>query len=215
MRRTNFLLRKWNTLSGLFLAAMAGEPSEVLRAAMKGQVESMPNPAKRATLRYYGNKYAARTFVETGTFRGDTIAFLEPYFDSLYSVELSMEFYLAAQKRFEAMRDKIHIHQGDSAIELAGILMQVRGRTLVWLDAHCSGKDTARGETDTPIMAELELIGRQSLDKHIILIDDTRGFGIDPAYPDLQAIADFAQKQGYHFESRFDILRLVPFELRA
>lgn len=215
MDPTRLFLRKWNTLSGLIRATVAGEPAEVLRAAMQGQVESMPNPAKRATLRHYGKKYAARTFIETGTFRGDTIDYLEPYFDSLYSVELSMDFYLAAQKRFESLPDKIHIYQGDSAIQLADILMQVPSRALIWLDAHYSGKDTAQGETDTPIMAELDLIARQSLQKHIILIDDARGFGIDPAYPELQTIVDFAVKQGCHFENRFDIIRLVPLALLA
>lgn len=215
MRRTHFLIRKLKTLSGICHAALNGEPAEVLQAAIRGHVEGMPPLAKRATLRHYGKKYAAHTFIETGTFRGDTIAFLEPYFDSLYSVELSMDFYFAARKRFESLQDKIHLHQGDSAIQLAGILKQVSGRALIWLDAHYSGKDTARGETDTPIMAELDLVARQSLDKHIILIDDARGFGIDPAYPKLQTIADFGKKQGYHFENRFDIIRLVPLELRA
>ena len=109
---------------------------------------------------------------------------------------------MAAQKRFESLQDKIHLYQGDSAIQLAGILKQVSGRALIWLDAHYSGKDTARGEMDTPIMAELDLVARQSLEKHIILIDDARGFGIDPAYPDFQAIADFAKKRGYHFDAK-------------
>jgi hypothetical protein len=214
MRQAHFLLRKWNTLSGLCQAALTGEPVEVLKAAIQGQVECLPNPAKRATLRHYGRKYAARSFVETGTFRGDTIAFLEPDFDCLYSVELSEDYYLAAQKRFEPLRSKIHLYQGDSAIQLASILPQVKERALIWLDAHYSGKDTARGQIDTPIMAELELIARQSLAKHIILIDDARGFGIDPAYPDLQVLADFARNQHYHIETRFDIVRLVPYEVR-
>ena len=39
------------------------------------------------------------------------------------------------------------------------LVRQLDGPALFWLDGHYSGGDTAKGELDTPVSAELESIG--------------------------------------------------------
>ena len=49
-------------------------------------------------------------------------------------------------------------------------------RALFWLDAHYSGGDTAKGQSNTPVMSELEAILAYSRRNDIILVDDLRYF---------------------------------------
>ena len=52
----------------------------------------------------------------------------------------------------------VYILQGDSTHVLSAILGKISQPCLFWLDAHCSGGQTARGELETPIMWELSCI---------------------------------------------------------
>ena len=42
----------------------------------------------------------ARTFVETGTYRGDMVEAVKKEFDKIYSIEIGQELAVSAQKRF-------------------------------------------------------------------------------------------------------------------
>ncbi len=74
----NTLLRRIRNLKMLWLALIAGEPGPVVLTAARGHVRPMPEQMKRLTLRHYARRHGLRTFVETGTFRGETIEFLLP-----------------------------------------------------------------------------------------------------------------------------------------
>lgn len=169
----------------------------------------MPENCKRETLLYYAKKFGPRVFIETGTFRGETLAFLEKDFNRLVSLELSREFFLAARKKFEN-HPKIELLFGDSADLLQGVLASVDEKALIWLDAHYSGKDTALGPQETPIIKELDMVFSQSRARHVILIDDAREFGGNPNYPPLSYVEEMASKSGWHYECRFDLIRLTP-----
>jgi hypothetical protein len=122
-------------------------------------------------------------FVETGTFRGDTLENLKSEFKELFSIELSQELYSQALARF---RDEpnIRLIQGDSAEALAKIVDDVNGRsTLFWLDAHwCVAAGTAGETSQCPLLDELKAIGGLN-DESVVLIDDARLFMAPPAAP--------------------------------
>ena len=129
------------------------------------------------------NVFSFCTFVETGTFKGDTIATMLPFFNELISVELSDTLYQDACHRFEN-EPKVKMHLGDSPKFLFQIFtLQHDKSTLYWLDAHwCIADNTAGQTSQCPLLQEIGAI--QSLnDQSIILIDDARLFLSPPPTP--------------------------------
>lgn len=125
------------------------------------------------------------TFVETGTFRGDTVEAMRQRFRAIWSIELGHDLALAAQRRF-ARWPHIQIIEGDSATVLPTVLPQIKGPALFWLDGHWNGDDlTAPGRH--PLMDELRAVLARG-ESDVILIDDVRMFGTGD-YPSLEMVA--------------------------
>src|SRR5690606_15101007 len=122
-------------------------------------------------------------FVETGTFRGDTLEAMKSEFHELFSIELSPDLYSQALDRFRDEQN-IRLIKGNSAEALRGILDSVRGRsTLFWLDAHwCVATGTAGETSQCPLLDELKAIGELN-DTSVVLIDDARLFMAPPSAP--------------------------------
>lgn len=122
-------------------------------------------------------------FVETGTFEGETIALMRPYFDEIHSIELSDSYFAKAVERF-ASDSAIHLHHGDSP----GILARLgptlaRKSVLYWLDAHwCVADDSAGSRSQCPLLAELDALGELNA-ASVLAIDDARLFLSTPPYP--------------------------------
>jgi hypothetical protein len=148
-----------------------------------------PHIVKQHVLRRYAEQYHLTVFVETGTYRGDMVAAMKPLFHKIYSIELGDKLFAAAKRRFE-QDPHIELLHGDSGKELGGIIERIDRPALFWLDGHYSAGDTARGDRDTPIHDELEQILRAPDLGHVIIIDDARCFGSDPAYPTIQALSE-------------------------
>ena len=149
-----------------------------------------PRPVKAAIIRQFADHRARRTFVETGTFFGDMLAEVRPDFDHLFSIELHPMLGIRAQRRFAADAN-VTVIIGDSATELGPLLRTIHAPAVLWLDGHYSGFQTARGAVDTPILIELEAVFREGTIDDVVLIDDARLFGVDPAYP---ALADLEER---------------------
>lgn len=156
-------------------------------------------------------RYGTRTFVETGTAWGSTIAASIGTFETIHSIELSDEFYTAACARFRRFRH-IHLWHGDSVDQLPRVLEQIAAPALFWLDAHYSGEGTARADTDTPIAAELRTISRHAVKNHVILIDDARCFTGSNGYPSIDWVREFVAQHwpSYRFICEDDIIRITP-----
>ena len=124
------------------------------------------------------------TFVETGTFDGDSVQSALPLFRELYSVESVEERYKANTRRF-AGKESVRLHHGDSAHFLKQLQPKLRDvSALYWLDAHwCDSNDSNEpGENQCPLPRELDAI--ESLnDQSVILIDDARYFLAPPPEP--------------------------------
>lgn len=152
------------------------------------------------------------TFVETGTADHLTVQALEPFFPRLYTIELDEGFYHQA---WCAFMDKPHVTAlyGDSKVVLEHLVYRLRGPALFWLDAHyCGG---VKGDEDTPIQTELRHIFQyRQNEKNLILIDDARLFGTDPAYPTIKWVEDFIAAQPgilrYQVYVEDDIIHIVP-----
>lgn len=122
-------------------------------------------------------------FVETGTFKGDTVANLESHFNKLISVELSEALWAGAVSRFIA-HPKVTILQGDSPDKLRDLKSDLKNiSALYWLDAHwCVAMSTAGGLSQCPLLRELQAIEQLNSDS-VVLIDDARLFLAPPLAP--------------------------------
>jgi len=126
---------------------------------------------------------SVKTFIETGTFKGDSIASVRSLFEELHTGELSPELYRAAEIRFET-DPSIHCHLGSSPDILKELAKKVRDKPVMyWLDAHwCSAENVAGGESQCPLLQELEAIKPIHQDS-IVWIDDARYFMSPPTAP--------------------------------
>jgi GT2 family glycosyltransferase len=123
------------------------------------------------------------TLVETGTFKGDTVAELESYFDKVVSIELSAALWADAVKRFEAY-PHVQILRGNSQDRLRALQSELQNvGALYWLDAHwCVATGTAGELSQCPLLNELQAIGKLNSES-VVLIDDARLFLAPPLAP--------------------------------
>lgn len=170
-----------------------------------------PPKAKQDVLIQYAREYRLRLFVETGTFHGDTVEAMRELFARIISVELDTELHQQNVDRFRGYRH-IELIRGDSGQVLERILPLIGEPALFWLDGHYSGVGTARGETDTPVLKELGHILTDSAFCHVVIIDDARCFGTDPAYPSLPSLVEFvrSRKNRVSITVANDSIRILP-----
>lgn len=178
---------------------------------MKGRPVPPPHIVKQRRVLWAQKFFGLQTLVETGTFMGDMVNATLHAFDTIYSIELSDDFWHSAKNKF-ANYPNVHILQGDSATVLPLLVKDIRRPTLFWLDAHYSGDNTAKGLIDTPIAAELNCIFEGSANEHVILIDDARCFVGKDDYPAIEELRSFVVKANpsYNFDIRDDIIEITP-----
>lgn len=164
---------------------------------------------KAKVIKDFQSKYNLQTFIETGTYLGETIYEIKDNFNNIYSIELDPSLYKNAKNKFSSL-PQIRIMQGDSAKILAGILKSIKTRVLFWLDAHTSGGITAQGDKVTPISEELMAIKGHMIKDHIILIDDAESFIGTNDYPAVDKIKSILQEINpeYKLEIKENIIRI-------
>jgi hypothetical protein len=170
-------------------AVKRAQQGSVERWIAQGRPSPPPHLVKQRVLLEIAETYRTKTLVETGTYYGDMVAAMMPHFERIYSIELSDDLFAKAVKRFRHDPQVVLVH-GDSGSAIEGIVASLDAPALFWLDGHYSGGETARGNLDTPVLAELAHVLAASL-PHPIVIDDARLFGTDPNYPDLEHVVAF------------------------
>jgi hypothetical protein len=160
----------------------------------RGLSQHIPHYVKRDMLRHYAKMYRLRSLVETGTYFGEMVDALKGEFEQIQSIELDDYLFERARRRF-ANYSHIRILHGNSGSMLPLALASVDQPTLFWLDAHYSGGITARGDQLSPILNELDHIFRHPIRGHVIVVDDARLFGTDSAYPTVEQLQGFIERQ--------------------
>jgi hypothetical protein len=169
-----------------------------------------PHPIKRIIIKSYLEKYKIKNFIETGTFLGDTLAYIAADKTILCtSIELS-DFYFDLNKNRFKSYGNVKLVKGDSGIIINELTKTIESPTLFWLDGHYSGGNTEKGTFETPISLELDSILSSNIPGHVILVDDARCFIGADDYPILESFIDKIRKTGkYDIEISTDIIRLV------
>jgi hypothetical protein len=168
-----------------------------------------PPSTKRIVLMRLG--VCGATWVETGTYRGDTAAALAKTGSRVYTIEPDEALFSRAKSRFAGIRNVTVIH-GLSEQVLPGLLASLKGDINLWLDGHYSGGSTFQGPTDCPILSELSALATclSRFDRVTVLIDDMRCF--DPSiaeyrdYPDRARLVAWARDHGFSWHIEHDIM---------
>ncbi len=137
----------------------------------------MPSLNKNFLLNLQDDFKQYKYFIETGTLEGETTFAMEPYFEKIYTIELSQQHHNRAKNKYN--ENKINFILGDSSKIFESLLPTINEKSIFFLDGHWSSGDTARGEKDCPLNEEITHINNLFNHDAIIIIDDFRLFGLD------------------------------------
>lgn len=169
---------------------------------------------RRNVMMEYALKYGCKTFVETGTSSGDSLHAALRWADTLYSCDVARDRFQAQIIHFadHPVKQRVVLACEESPVFLEKNL-PINGRVLFWLDAHSDGPGTPKGQKETPILEELEVITRKQPES-IVLIDDSWLFGTDPygngMWPSLNQMLKVTGVMNWAHEERDSIFRFVP-----
>ncbi len=156
------------------------------------------------------NGTPSSTWVETGTYLGDTTQLLSIHSKHVYSIEPDPILYEHAAKRFCKHRN-VTILQGLSEDAFPQLLPTLSGDLNFWLDGHYSAGLTFKGPALTPILYELDHIEKfqAQFSKIVVLVDDVRLFDWSKhrssGYPTIDSLVDWARKNGLRWNIEHDI----------
>ncbi len=174
----------------------------------RNYAEPSPRVIKRTCLRR--NSLTGATWVETGTFRGDTTAFLAESSKFVYSIEPEPALVTRAKERFKSTPN-VKIIEGVSETIFPILLPTLTEDINFWLDGHYSAGTTFKGPTETPIVEELESIQTclKNFHRVSVLIDDVRCFHSqakeNEAYPSLDFLVSWSMENRFHWIIEHDI----------
>lgn len=138
-----------------------------------GQLAFNGAPELGTFLAYLKTRFQIDTAVETGTYLGNTTAFLALLFDEVYTVEVVESTFRSTMQNL-SMFPNVNCLLGSSEIVLAKILPSLKGKpVLFYLDAHW--------EDQWPLKQELIEISKTHRDHCVVIIDDFKV----PGRPDI------------------------------
>jgi hypothetical protein len=114
-------------------------------------------------------------FLESGTYEGETIFAMQPYFKELMTFEITEYYYKMVNEKNNNKNNIIFI-LGDTTVWFPYVLPTLKEPTIFFLDGHWSGCFTGKGEKTVPLLEELTAIANNFKPNGIIIIDDFRLF---------------------------------------
>lgn len=130
------------------------------------------------------DEYQVDTFIETGTYLGDSLDYASKFnFKTLYSIELLDEYYQKSLERFNH-NEKIFLIKNNSVDGLISLLPKLSDcKCLFWLDAHLpdfydvnyGNNYTENEKIFVPLEQELSSLKKfKNIENDVIIIDDLR-----------------------------------------
>jgi len=154
------------------------------------------------------------TWIETGTYHGETTKLLSTFANVVFSIEPVHSFAQKAMNKFAGF-ENVHILEGTSEDETPKLLEELsafqKKDVSFWLDGHFSSGQTFRGSSDTPIREELAAISLRlpEFQRATILVDDIRCFSSKliefNEYPSISYLTSWAEQNGLTWTIEYDI----------
>ena len=168
---------------------------------------SPPSPpfVKRQVLLRHGIKNS--TWIETGTFKGETTKFLAKNFPLIHTIEPSKELLIRAKSKLSNFKNII-FHNGTSEECFEAACNSVKGDVSFWLDGHFSSGNTFKAVISTPIKHELNVIQNKLKDfsNLVVIIDDLRcSYRENSDYPELDFYVNWAKSNNLLWYIEHDI----------
>lgn len=165
------------------------------------------------------DSFDVSSFVETGTFKGETAVWASKEFKQVYTIELSKSIYQEVTAKYGHIKN-IEFLFGHTKEKLSEVVSKLRGSAIFWLDAHWSGGETYGESDECPLLEEVEVINRCPYDC-LILIDDARFFLSPPPYPhrieqwpDIAQLVGKLKQKSCHVVIFEDVIIAVPLCLK-
>ena len=173
---------------------------------------SSPSPQHVKIRILKSNSLQNATWIETGTYLGDTTSKLAKISQKVISIEPQTELSVFASKRLRRHKN-VEIINATSESSITDILKSISGPTCFWLDGHYSGDVTFQGSEVSPISAELSAISRYlTRNKVVVLIDDFRLFvnSATTGYPPQSTLIAWASENNLFWTVEHDIFIAKP-----
>ena len=164
-----------------------------------------------------------RAAVETGTYKGESAAFLRTLCPRVWSIELSPAQHAEATAAYGGIAG-LSFAQGNSATILPDLLEGIGEPALFWFDGHVMPGDPNFGAAECPVIAEIEAVNAWSHGPaSCILIDDAvlfhaaPQFGLRPAeWPMITEVVDLLRAGTDRYVTVLDDVVIAgPMEFRA
>lgn len=141
----------------------------------RGFTAPSPHSVKQAVV--LRNGLHGGTWIETGTYLGDTTERLADVALKVYSIEPEPTLCSNARHRLQHLHN-VEILNGTSEDLLPSLVPTLQGEVSFWLDGHYSGNGTYKGPHDTPIAFELAVVAANlhRMTRVVVMVDDVRLF---------------------------------------
>lgn len=183
-----------------FVKRRSVDALDYMKWSINGKKGAVPRLFVAYKLKQIAKAKNLESFIETGTHYGELTSYLLNDFKEIQTIELTEELYTFSRKRFE---DDSHVTciRGDSSDHLKDVLDTSNFKGLVYLDAYYSGGVTGRGETETPLKKEVDIILKSKF-KGVVVVNNLRCLTGANDYPKKQELLEKIKKAGhvYHFE---------------
>jgi len=116
---------------------------------------------------------APETFVETGTWIGNTTRLAREHFKTVHTIELSQDLYDAHSPGLTALG--VQCHHGDTRDVLPRLAAQLKGPVFWFLDAHATDQCAGAVSGPLPLFDELQVLAQRQ-ERDVVVVDDVHCF---------------------------------------